>query len=442
MQILSLLAQLPPLLVAIILALALAARAATRWQPAMAIDPLLIGLYLWRPSVGMLAAVLALHAIRWVPALAREAALLIGAPNAHGWTLACILFMLPGVMPRRQLPATHAGPAPATPATGTTQRLTPAPLPAQAAEPEVPTVRPPLSAAEWLYAANDDPTLPHLGIVGPTRLGKTTFACATLGRRRGQFVITTPKAEDSDPWDGFPAVRLAYDLAARVADWRPIADAIGQVHFEMLRRNATNSILSSDWINLVVDEFSTTIANIAAARQQVIDLLLMGASARIRVVLISPDVNVRAWGIEGRRDVIDNLVFAKVQTGRLWSLGRIDANGRLIDPVALDTRQVLTLAGDAQLAGRAWGGLSVWTPPVGGQAAPATPGQQTADQTKRPMATDAELIALLGEGLTRTEIEARLHAQGKGLDNNRLTALRAQLGLRRRPQPSGARRTV
>jgi hypothetical protein len=86
----------------------------------------------------------------------------------------------------------------------------------------------PMPAAEWLAWANDDETAPHLGVIGPTRSGKTTWVLAALSRRKGMFVITTPKAKDTDPWGGFPAVRLQIDLAARTVNWRPIACAIAK----------------------------------------------------------------------------------------------------------------------------------------------------------------------------------------------------------------------
>lgn len=434
--------KLPPSLVSIMLALLVIGLAAGQWRWSRLIDFALAASYSVRPGIGTLIFVGVLYGVRWTPTLSREVGLLIGASNARGWTLALIVFLLPSL-------ATYRTASPyKSAATGATERLAipPAigaslPPPAIGEQPPLPAPRAPLSPGEWLREVNDEPTAPHLAVIGPVRLGKTTFALAALGRRRGQFVVTTPKAAETDPWDGFPATRLRIDLAARKIDWSPIASAIGQVHFEMLRRNAENRIASSDWLTLVVDELATTFANAPETRKHLIDLWLMGPSSRVRVIAINPDANVRAWGIEGRRDVLDSLLFAKVQTAaREWSIGRLDPNGRLIDPIALDTVGLVALAEDAHIAARVWAGLSPWVAPVEGDSAPTTPSQtQTPDQTARPTATDEELITLLQAGHTRDQIAQILDAQGKGLDNNRLTELRARLGLSR---PRRAKATV
>jgi hypothetical protein len=136
--------------------------------------------------------------------------------------------------------------------------------------------------------------------------------------------------------------------------WKPIA----QVHFEMLRRNAENTIAQDDRLTLVIDEFATTIASAPEVRQYVLDLWLMGASSKIRVIVLAPEVNVKAWGIEGRGDVRDNLLFAKVAPDRTVQMGRLDGQGRLVNPRHLDTRSVVQLAAQAQLSFRAWPGLS------------------------------------------------------------------------------------
>lgn len=428
----------PPSLVSIVLALLVIGLAAGQWRWSRLIDFALAASYSVRPGIGTLIFVGVLYGVRWTPTLSREVGLLIGAANARGWTLALIVFLLPSLATYRT--ASSYKPA----ATGATEVLPPAigaSLPPPAEPPALPPLRAPLSAGEWLREVNDEPTAPHLAVIGPVRLGKTTFALAALGRRRGQFVVTTPKAAETDPWDGFPATRLRIDLAARKIDWSPIASAIGQVHYEMLRRNAENRIASSDWLTLVVDELATTFANAPETRKHLIDLWLMGPSSRVRVIAINPDANVRAWGIEGRRDVLDSLLFAKVQTAaREWSIGRLDPNGRLIDPIALDTGGLVALAEDAHIAGRVWAGLSPWVAPLEGGTAPAGPAQtQTPDQTNRPTATDEELIALLKDGHTREQIGQILDAQGKGLDNNRLAELRSKLGLSR---PRRAKATV
>jgi hypothetical protein len=158
------------------------------------------------------------------------------------------------------------------------------------------------------------------------------------------------------------------------------------------------------------------------------------------VIVIATDINVRGWKIEGRRDVVDNLVFAKVEEGRRWSLGRIDPNGRLINPRRLDTQQVADVASQVNLQFRLWPGLSespVW---AGGGASP-TPAMtqpQTPDGAGRPMATDQQLDDLIGTGYTRDEAAEWLQSHGLGLDSNRWRDRRAARGLGR-PRAAGKR---
>jgi hypothetical protein len=203
-----------------------------------------------------------------------------------------------------------------------------------------------------------------------------------------------------------------------------------QVHFEMLRRNAENTIAHEDWLTLVIDEFGTTIAKALEVRQYVLNLWLMGTSSKIRVVVLSPEVNVKAWGIEGRGDVRENVLFAKVAPSRTVQMGRIDVQGRLTNSCLLDTRPVVQLAQQAQLSFRMWPGLSAAADRRGDDSASApaiSPAIQTQTQTRgrRPMASDAEIDELLTKGYKRREAEAALRQQDKGLDHNRWAARNA-----------------
>jgi hypothetical protein len=409
-SLIAFLAQLNPYLVVAVLGLAYLHRACTYWRWPLIVDPLLLALYAWRPSLGMLAFVLALYAVRHVSALAREVAMIFNLDAYEGWTPRVIVFLLPGLEAYSTTPAKP--PLGAAPATNATTVLDVADLP-------------PMLVAEWLAWANDDETAPHLGVIGPTRSGKTTWVLATLSRRKGTLVITTPKAKDTDPWGGLRAVRLRIDLEARAVNWRPIAHAIAGVHFEMLRRNAENTIAQENWLTLVIDEFASTIAAAPEVRQYVLDLWLMGASSKIRVVVLAPEVNVKAWGIEGRGDVRENLLFARVAPDRTVQMGRLDGQGRLQSPRRLDTRALLQLAAHAQLSFRAWSGLSEradWRGDDTASAPASPPVRQTQTHGRRPMASDAEIDDLLTRGYKRREAEAALRQQGKGLDHNRWAA--------------------
>lgn len=397
----------PPVVIVILLGFAYIRLMDGRLSLASALDLGLAALYLWQPR--MLAWCLFLVALRNVPTFAAIVARLGGLDRWDGWSIHAALFLLPGL---RTFATTASSPPEATSAT-----LPPAVGPTVALS--SPPAKQPLRAAQWLGAVNDDLTAPHLGVVGPTRLGKTTFVLAALGRRAGRQVITTPKSSDVDPWSGAAAHRLRFDLDARAVDWQPIAGAISGVHFEMLQRNATNRAKDAEPITLVIDELSTTLANCdKATRQQVLELLNMGAGAGIRLVLIDPEINVKAWGIEGRGDIRGNLIFARVEDGRRWLLGRLDQAGRMADPAPLDTAEVVLLAEQAGLAGREWVGVCL--SPLGADSAQQT--QTNGTHTAVNGTNDAEerikkYMMWREAGIKKEQGRAIRQAEGAGIDD-------------------------
>jgi hypothetical protein len=422
------LASIPPVVIVILLGLAYCYLAAGRWSGPMLLDAGLAALYLWRPSLGMLAFVLLLLSVRHVPAFAREVVVMFKLDEFEGWTMRVLIFTLPALRTYATSHQDRPGAFGATlvPAVGPTVAL---PTPA--------TSKAPLRPAEWLGAVNDDATAPHLGVVGPTRLGKTTFVLAALGRRAGRLVVTTPKGQDTDPWGGVAAHRLRADLEARSYDWQPIASAIDSVHYEMLKRNATAKAKDAEQITLVVDELSTTLANCdRKVKQQIMELWNMGAGAGIRLVVIDPEVNAAAWGVVGRRDILGNLVFARVEApGRSWAIGRLDPNGRLLDPLSLDTAGLVLLAEQAQLAGREWIGV----PPAEGLSVPppAAPPPDSALQTDRQTQTDAQTeveqrilkyVEWRKAGIKREQAALIRQGDGEGLNNNEWAEAGKRLG--------------
>jgi hypothetical protein len=462
------------MLITSLLVLAWIAIAATHFRWPMLMDLAAIVLYALRPSAAALALIGVQAAVRYVPELAREVALLLRATTLNGWTRQVVLFLLPGL-------ARYAARAVSTP----TIALGSAPTPDSQLPPlnsQLPTPEPPLLMNEWLHTLNADATVPMVGVIGATRLGKTTLVLVLLRSRAGSFMITTPKARSTDPWGGFDAVRLRMDLGRRGVDWGPIARAIADVHFEMIRRNALDTIAQEQPITLVIDELTTTLAAVPALTPKVIDLWTMGASAKVFLIVIATDVNVRGWKIEGRRDVIDNLVFAKVEPGRLWSLGRIDPNGRLINPRRMDTSALLRLAAQVDLRGRRWSGLHAGGVQTDGEAAEegmadqtdtdqtgagvpigaavgdtvriaAEPGHTTGqgagddlasllplDPTTRPAAPDRVYDDLIRAGLSRAEGAAALHRMGYGMDTNRWRDRRVALGLGRATREESRKR--
>lgn len=400
----------PSTTIATLLLLVAATIAARQRDVTWLLDAAFVLLYARYPLPATLVLVGVQAIVRRVPTLARECAVLLRVEEPAGWTLHALLFALPGLNAYAAKPvATLAPPAPAV---GATVALDPIDLP-------------PMTAREWLAWANDDETAPHLGVIGPTRAGKTTLVLAALGRRKGDLVIATPKSKETDPWGSFPAVRMHFDLDTQSADFAPLADVVRQAHREMLRRNAESTIGQEDWLTVVLDEYSTLVSKRPEVRQWVIDLWTMGASAKIRVVVVAPEVNVRAWGIEGRGDVRENLIFARVAPDRTAQLFRIDGQGKPIAPRRIDTRSVKQLADQAVLSFRSWPRLSVWTPAGGGSLSPVVakvPVVQTAD--RQTHAADDDLLAFLaGRGFKREAARQWLAARGMGLDNNRWAAV-------------------
>lgn len=202
----------------------------------------------------------------------------------------------------------------------------------------------------WLERANGQPDkTPHLAVTGPSGSGKTTLVLAALADRAGDLVICTPKAARTDPWGGFPTVRL------RIADlsYAPIAAAVADVYQEMLRRNARDDT-DGAWLTLVVDDYSTVAAEVPSVRPHILRMLTLGRSCRVRVVLLDTETNVKAWGIEGRGEARQNLLFIECEEdthhATMYRWGKA--------PQWLDTARVLELSGRANLRSRAWAGLA------------------------------------------------------------------------------------
>jgi hypothetical protein len=371
-----------PRVVAVVLALAWLGVACTHWRWPMAFDAALIALYATRPSVPLLVFGLVVVVVRWFAPFAAIVAELLHVNEWGGLSFPAALFLLPGLQVYVRGTERHdrATLPPVQVATGATTRL----------EAPARTHARPLESAEWFAACNDDPTAPHLGVIGPTQLGKTTFALALAGRRAGAFVVTTTK---DDAWASADVTRPAIRLDQGLVDWAPVTEAIGAVHFEMLRRYGERDT-QAPTLTLIIDEFTTTLANIPPkAKQQITEIWSMGAAASIRTIVIAQEVNARAWGLEGRRDILGNLLFARVSTGRLWALGRLDPNGGLFDPRPLDTARLVALATEARLAGRGWrvpGG----TPPSQGTGNVPGTGNGTPIE---------KLVPLVRAGITRDQ---------------------------------------
>jgi hypothetical protein len=222
------------------------------------------------------------------------------------------------------------------------------------------------------------------------------------------LVICTPKAASTDPWGGFGAVRLA--VTVQEISYAPIVDAIGQVYRELLRRNAEDTILQDAWLTLVIDDYSTVVAEAPEVRPMVLRLWTLGASARIRVIVIDTEENVRAWGIEGRGEARSNLVFIRLTDDRNAAMYRWGQA-----PTPIDTREVKRLADGARLSFRAWRGLSVWSASVEAAPDPVSVGTMDGRTDGRTAERQAK-IALLTELRTRmSRAEARVYLAAQGI---------------------------
>lgn len=419
-MLIELYARIPPAVLIFALAATWLYIASTRWRWPLLVDALVILAFARVPSLAILGLLGIQALVRHTPTLAREVAALLGLEELYGWSLRVALFLLPALETYAERRAAPRVDAPAVP-----------PQPTEGA-------RQPLLLNHALKALNDDPTAPHLGFVGPTGMGKTTFVAVVLHYRKGRVLVTTPKGEKFDPWYGARVVRPTIDLTNGTVGWDAIASAIRSVHFEMLRRNVEGDA-DAEPLTLVIDELTTTFAQRPELIEVVLDLWTMGRSAGIRVVSIATDISVRGWKIEGRRDATENLLFVRVTVGYTFAIGRLDANWKLTDPQPIDTSQVRELAKKISLANREWFPVSASASGRGGGGVasnptialpPTTP---TADRT----APDSVYDDLIKTGLTRDQGAAELHRMGYGFDSNRWSDRRAALGLsRRRGRPT------
>lgn len=221
----------------------------------------------------------------------------------------------------------------------------------------------PLPLRAWLDRVNRQPDrTPHLCVTGPSGSGKTTLVLAALDDRPGHLVICTPKHADDDPWGGFPAVRPR--VGGGRFDFSGIAAAAQAVYNEMLRRNVEGA-RDAAWLTLVIDDYGILIGKIPELSGWVLDMVALGRSVRVRVVLLSIETNVKAWGWEGRSEARASCLFIECEeeTHRavMFRWGK--------ERQAIDTTLLDDLARRARLAGRAWPG----TPAPGPGPAPERP---------------------------------------------------------------------
>lgn len=385
-----------PLLLLLAGALAVAVHLLRTDRGELLIDAAFVALLLARPSWAAAALLIVQYGARRVPPVARGLAGLWGRPVSA--------LLLPGA---EGVPPRDARPAPA-PAVGPTIALPPAVPPAPPAQPAAP---PPVPTHRWLEKLNRDETAPHLAVTGPTRSGKTTLVTAVLADRAGEIVICTPKPPSTDPWAGAQAVRLGEERGD--ITYAPLADAVRQVYGEMLRRNQADA-QGLDPLTLVLDDYSTLVAERPEVRPWVLRMWTLGASCGIRVIIIDTEENVRAWSIEGRGEARGNLIFVRLSADRTATLYRW---GEV--PAPIDVDHVRRLFDGARLSARVWAGLSVWSsvrPSVAAEAPNEPPTVQTDGRTAAHQAKIA-LLAELRPRMSRAEARAYLATRGITFEN-------------------------
>jgi hypothetical protein len=392
------------------------ARGCIDWP--MLLDGVLLALYIWRPSIPALAVVAFLGSIRHIQPWALEFASWFHVQDYQGWTIRFWFFLLPGLRDEQK------------PSVAPVQTIALPPMVEAKREQPAPDAELPLLLGEGFKLLNGDPTAPHVGVIGATRLGKTTFVGVLLAHRQGNdLVIATPKSEIDDPWFGADAARPA--AGETDLDYSPVEQAITNVHKEMLRRNMPG-VRDRSGITLVLDEWPE-LAEIPGVVRKVVQIIRRGASAGIRLIFIATDVNVRSWKMDGMAGVLDNLVFARVEDGRRWSLGRLDPNWHLVSPWRLDTGQVHGLAARVSLASRGWAGVRGSVPdsllgglpggrvPAGGGGGETPPQTlQTNGQSKANPNAEARIALYMqwrGSGITSEQARVIRQSTGNGLDD-------------------------
>lgn len=278
----------------------------------------------------------------------------------------------------------------------------------------------PLPRREWL-ARVQQPTYPHRALTGGTRLGKTTMETALLATAPTErIIVCTPKAEWEDAWAGAPVIRPVAN--GDDPDWTPVAHATSAVYREMNDRRFGGGQTAAP-LRLVIDEATEALDEVPALRQQLVRMLKTGASVGIRVTLIDPEFNVRAYGIEGRSDILASMLVLSVDDTRTWSMSR---GGKGRGEVLTDT-DVRSLCLSADLSGRGWdvppSTASLSDPSV------QTADRQTADEARRTAPDELIEFLYTTKGLRdRDSMRAYLKANyGFGLDNNRFADVKRRV---------------
>lgn len=164
-----------------------------------------------------------------------------------------------------------------------------------------------MAAERWLKIINDDPNLvPHVGIEGATRTGKTTLATGILHNRPGDILILTAKAGDT--WGGLPYVTIDDD-----GSFRSAAAAFTSLLQEVKRRLVAvkHGQQPGAWLNVVLDDYPALRDACPDADAAFLLIARIGASLRVRLLVLTYSLNVKELGLEGKGDARHHFVWIK-----------------------------------------------------------------------------------------------------------------------------------
>lgn len=246
----------------------------------------------------------------------------------------------------------------------------------------------------WLDHVNGQPQkVPHLAIIGPSGAGKTTIATAILNDRSGQVVVIT--AKEGDTWGGLPYVGIDLDATYTMA--RRTFDALDREVKARLVATKQGR-MDSDWLTIVVDDFSTLVKECPAAAGVIKLVARLGRSLRVRLIMLSDSALVKAIGLEGEGETRSNFAFIRLARGHR---GVLEVDGA---DAPIDTSAVDRVARAAVLAPRAWRVSSVLG---GGQGVELIGvGERGSDERVRSMVETAVGGSLIPGQRTATSLEA------------------------------------
>jgi hypothetical protein len=163
-----------------------------------------------------------------------------------------------------------------------------------------PPTAPHTHARNWVKLINDDiESLPHLAVVGPTRSGKTTLLTGVLLARTGRVCVISAKSDDE--WGGLPYISIDDDLTFTSADAALVQIKRELLHRQRQRKRERQAGIPNtlEPLTIVLDDYAQLRKECPSADSVVLALARLGASTRMRLVLMTYAWQVKELGLEG-----------------------------------------------------------------------------------------------------------------------------------------------